>query len=115
MKKKELAELFDRIGDAMGGIDIRAKVEEAVAAEGRERSEEAVETTVDQLELMALGYVTAMVDACDIARGDDEVGDVGEYALRAIDTMAATLGPYLLDRALDSLARLIDTELGGLR
>ena len=112
MKKKELADTFDRIASAMGGIDVRARVEDAA---GGEHSEEAVEMTVDQLELMAMGYISAMVDACDIARGDDEVSDVGEYALRAIDLMAAALGPYLVDRALDKLARLVGTKLGGLR
>ena len=87
MKKRELAETFERLGDAMGAIDCRAKIEDAAEDMDLPDRDDTVDRTVKQMRCLALGYVAGMTDARDIASGEDEVTDVDEYARGAMHDM----------------------------
>ena len=110
MKKKELMATLDELADAMGRIDCRAMM--AKGLEDNDMADEVgsrrFDAAVERMECLALGYVAAMVDAIDIARGEDEVGDADEYAAGTMQDMVEARSEIIAQRVFRSLDELLN-------
>ena len=115
MKKKELVSTLDELADAMGRIDCRAMM--AKGLEDNDMADEVgsrrFDAAVERMECLALGDVSAMVDAIDIARGEDEVHDADEYAGAAMESMVSARNEIIARRAFRRLNDWLDGKAGG--
>ena len=113
MKTKKLVATLDGLMQAMNRLDTREMMADALkdGGKGDDVGSRLFESAVENMDCMALGYISSLIDAGDIAQGE-EVGDADEYAR---DAMVRTVEARINIVMLTTLSRLGETlkSMGG--